>query len=184
MRRQMIVGSFLFLAAACDKSAQEEQAKAEQAQREANEQSGKAARAAEQKAAQAQGEADDKSARANEQAEREIAKAQAKANETIRNVHQDLLKDRNEFQVEVHKSVDQLDSRIDQLRVKAQKATAKARGDFEAAMKDVDDKRAAVASDLARLQGQTAESFDTFKTRVNKEIDDLKKSIDGAADTL
>jgi len=185
MRRHLIIGSWLLVAAAaCDKSAQDEQAKADQAQRAANEQSSNAARIAEQKGAQAQAEADDKSARANEQAAREGAKAQANANETIRNVHQDLLKDRNDFQVDVNKTVDGLDSRIDQLKVKSQKATPKVRADFDAAMKDVDAKRTVVGSDLGRLESQTAESFDGFKVRMNKEIDDLKKSIDVAHEKL
>src|SRR4051812_26541837 len=159
MKRALIVGSWLLLASGCEKSAQEQQNKAEQAQREANEKSAKAQNEAEQKAGQAQKE----------------------ANDTVRNVHEDLLKDRNDFQVQAHKTVDDVDGRIDSLKVKSQKASAKARNDFEAAMSDVEQKRAAVGADLSRLESQTAQSFDGFKARVNKEIDDLKKSVDTAS---
>jgi hypothetical protein len=183
-KRALMVGTWLLMAAACEKSVQEQQDKAEQAQREANEKTAKAQREAEQKIEKAQKEADKTIAKANQQADEESANQQAKANETVRNVHEDLLKDRNDFQVQAHKTVDDVDSKIDSLRTKAQKANTKARADFDAAMKDVEAKRAALAADLQRLENQSAQTFDAFKARVTKEIDEFKKAVDNASNKL
>jgi colicin import membrane protein len=173
MKRQLIVASWLLLAAGCEKSAEEQQTKATQAQREADEKAMKAGR-----------EATEKADKAQQEANQETAKAQAKANDTIRNAHEDLLKDRNDFQVEAHKALDDLDGRVDKLRAKAQKADAKARSNFDVAVRDVEAKRATVVADIQRLEAQTAESFDGFKARVNKELDEAKKSVDNAASKL
>jgi hypothetical protein len=68
--------------------------------------------------------------------------------------------------------------------VKAQKATAKAKTDFTDAMKVVDTKRAALDTDLRNLEKEGAQTFDSYRAKVDKEIDDLKKSIDVARQKL
>jgi hypothetical protein len=171
--------------AACDKSAQEEAQKADQAQREANDKAGAARREADDTVARAQKEADEKAAQANSQAAREIAKEQAKANDGIREANHELVKARNDFQVTVQKKANDLDAKIDDVKVKATKEpSSKAKSDFDAAMRDVEARRAALDSDLRAIGSQSVQTFDSYKAKVDKEIDELKKSIDTAKGKL
>jgi hypothetical protein len=186
MKRTMIVGAVasLLALAACEQSAKEQEIKAEQAQRQADDKAAKAQKEANEKAMKAQNEADEKAAQANAEARHDIAKGQAKANEEIRAANQDIVKARNDFQVTTQKEVNEIDNKIDDLKVKAQKSTAKAKTDFNDAMKVVDTKRAALDTDLRSIDTQAGQTFDSYRAKVDKEIDDLKKSIDVAKQKL
>jgi colicin import membrane protein len=187
MKRMMgtfIAGVSLLLAGGCERQVKEDQTKAEQAQQEANENTARAEREAAEKRAQAQREADEKAAKANAEARKESAEGQTKANETIREMQQDLVKARYDFQSYTQQTVNDLDHKIDKMRTDAQKASAKAQVAFEAAMKDVAAKRAALDTDLRSIGTQSAQSLDSFKAKVDKELDDLRKSIDAANDKL
>jgi cell division septum initiation protein DivIVA len=172
MNRHLILCAALALTA-CERSASEDQAKAQQAQKEADE-----------KTVKAQKEADEKTAKAQGEAVQVANKEQAKANDDIREATQDELKARNDFQVLTQKSVSEIDHKIDQVKVKAAKTTGKAKSDFEAAMRDVDSKHAMLDSDMKALPSQTALTLDSFKVKVNKAIDDLKKSVSTAEGKL
>ena len=78
----------------------------------------------------------------------------------------------------------EIDNKIDDLKVKAQKSDNKARADFNDAMRNVDSKRAALDSDLRNIDKEGAQSFDSYKVKVDKEIDDVKKAIDAARQKL
>jgi hypothetical protein len=134
--------------------------------------------------AKADQEANEKAARANTEARHDIAQGQAKANEKIREVNQDQAKAKSDFSAHVQKSASELDNKIDQMKVDVQTANAKARADFVAAMKDVDAKRAALDTAVRSIDDQPIQQFDAYKAKVNKELDDLKKSIDVARDKL
>jgi hypothetical protein len=184
MNRKLIICASLLLCAACDRSAKNEQSKAEQSQREADQIAARAEREAAEKTAKADKEANEKSAQANAEAQRDIAQGQAKANEKIREVNQDQVKAKNDFSAHVQKSASELDNKIDKMKVDAQTTNAKAKADFVAAMKDVDAKRAALDTDLRSINNQPIQQFDAYKAKVDKEIDELKKSIDVARDKL
>jgi hypothetical protein len=51
-------------------------------------------------------------------------------------------------------------------------------------MRVVDTKRAALDTELRNIEQQPGTSFDTYRAKVDKEIDDLKKSIDVARQKL
>src|SRR5262245_5826493 len=104
MNRKIIACASLLLLGACERSSQDDVTKAQESQRQANEQAAKAQREADEKTARAQKEVDDKIQRANDEARQEAAKSQANANEDIRSVNQDLLKKRNDLQTKVQKS--------------------------------------------------------------------------------
>jgi len=185
MKRQLILCSSLFLlAAACEQSVKDQEVKAEQAQRQADDKAVKAQREATEKTMKAQNEADDKTAQANAEARQDMAKGQAKANEEIRQANQDIVKQRNDYHVTTQKEVNEIDNKIDDLKVKAQKATPKGKTEFVDAMKMVDTKRAALDTDLRNIDTQVPQTFDSYRTKVDKEIDDLKKSIDVARQKL
>jgi len=190
MRKHWIVGASLLTLAACDKTATPQgqnteptRQNTEQSQREAVDKANRAQGEAREKALSAQGEANEKAAQAQAEANRDMAKEQAKANETIRSANQDVVKDRNDYQVRTQKSVNEIDNKIDQLKVKAQTAKPKAKDDFVAAMREVENKRAALDSDFRALRDQP-ESFDSLRAKLDREITDLKKSVDVAQGKL
>lgn len=171
----LICGSLLALAA-CDNANKSttpsEGTKTVETQREAND-----------KAVRAQNEANEKAAKAENEANRDMAKEQAKANETIRGANQDLLKDRNDYEVKTQKSVVDINNKIDQLKVKAQTAKPKAKDDFDMAMRDVDAKKATLDTDMRAMREQP-QSFDTLRAKVDREMADWKKSVDTAGSKL
>jgi hypothetical protein len=184
MKRGLIVCASLFALAACEQSVKEQGQKAEQAQRQADDKAAKAQKEADEKAVKAQNEADEKAVKANAEARHDMAKNQAKANEEIRQVNQDIVKQRSDYHVSTQKQVNEIDSKIDDLKVKAQKSTANVKTDFSDAMKVVDTKRSALDTDLRSLDSQAEPTFDSYRAKVDKEIDDLKKSIDVARQKL
>jgi hypothetical protein len=184
MNRKLIVCASLLLAVGCEHSAKENQSTAEQAQREADQNAARIEQQAAEKRAQAQREADEKAAKATAEARKDIAEGQTKANEDIREANQDIIKARADFHVRTQKSVNDLDHKIDSMKTDAQKAPPKAQADFVSAMRDVDTKRAALDTDLRSMDSQPIGQFDSVKAKVNKEIDDLKKSIDVAHEKL
>jgi membrane-bound lytic murein transglycosylase len=184
MKRQLILCTSLLLLPACENSVKDQELKAAQAQREADEKTAKAQREANEKVIKAQNEANEKTAQATAEANRDIAKEQAKANEEIREANQDIVKKRNDYQVRTQKEINEIDNKIDDLKVKAQKSDNKAKAEFSDAMRQVDTKRAALDSDLRNIDKQAGPTFDSYKAKVDKEIDDLKKSIDVARQKL
>jgi DNA repair exonuclease SbcCD ATPase subunit len=183
MKRQLILCTSLLVLGACDRSVKDQEVKAEQAQRQADDKAAKSQKEANDKTMRAQNEADEKAAQANSEARHDMAKGQAKANEEIRSANQDIVKQRNDYHVTVQKEVSEIDNKIDDLKVKAQKATAP-KADFTDAMRTVDTKRAALDSDLRTLDIQVPQTFDSYRAKVDKEVDDLKKSIDVARQKL
>jgi cell division septum initiation protein DivIVA len=164
MNRHLILCAALALTA-CERSASEDQAKAQQAQKEADEKAAKAQKEADEKTAKAQKEADEKAAKAQGEATQVANKEQAKANDDIRQVNQDVLKARNDFQTQTQKLVSEIDHKIDQIKVKAEKTPPKAKSDFDAAMRDVASKRAMLDSDIKVLPPD-AQTLDSFKVKV------------------
>jgi colicin import membrane protein len=195
MKRQLILCTSLLLFPACENSAKDTEQKAQlsqreadekaaRAQKEANDRAVKAQNEANEKAAKAQNEADEKIMKANDEARHDMAKGQAKANEEIRSANQDIVKQRNDYHATMQKEVNEIDNKIDDLKVKAQKAAPKPKAEFHDAMKVVDTKRAALDTDLRNIDTQAPQAFDSYRAKVDKEIDDLKKSIDVARQKL
>jgi chromosome segregation ATPase len=184
MKRQLILCTSLFLLLpACENSAKDHEVKAAQAQREADETAIKAQREANEKTLKAHNEANEKTAEANAEARQDMAKGQAKANEEIRAANQDIVKQRNDYHVSTQKEINDIDNKIDDLKVKAQKST-KPKVEVVEALKVVDTKRAALDTDLRNLDTQVPQTFDSYRSKVDKQIDELKKSIDVARDKL
>jgi len=185
MKRQLILcTSLLLVLGACENSVKEQELKAEQAQHQADDKSAKAQKEANERTMKAQNEADEKAAQANAEARHDMAKGQANANEEIRQANQDIVKQRSDFHASMQKEVNEIDNKIDDLKVKAQKDTAKPKTDFNDAMRVVDTKRAALDSDLRTLEIQVPQTFDSYRAKLGKEVDDLKKSIDVARQKL
>jgi hypothetical protein len=172
------------LLASCNQFGADQKAKAEQAQQEANQKIEKANIEAQQKAQAAQKDADEKIAKANAKAQEEASKNQLAANQEVRKANDETLKTRNDYQVETSRSVNELDNKLDGLKMKAQTSLPKARARFEGLMPKVTAQRATVSEDLANLPRQTEQSFTSFKTKTDKDISDLRKTVDEVAMNL
>ena len=185
MRRNLIVCiASISLLASCNQSGEDQKAKAEQAQQEANQKIGQANIEVQQKAQAAQKEANEKIAQANAKAQEEASKAQLAANQDIRKTNDETLKMRNEYEVETSKSVNQIDNKLDGLKVKAQTSQPKMKARFQGAMPNVEVLRATVKEDLANIPSQTAQTFTSFKAKTDKDISDLRKTVDEIAMNL
>jgi hypothetical protein len=145
----------------------------DEAQREA----AKTAATETQKANQAVVGADKKIAEAQQEARHDNAEVQAKANEKIRAANIDVMGDKAEVRVWGQKLIDSLNAKIDDARVKAQKATAKTQAAFEVGMKDVQSKRDTLTTELASIQSQAADKVTAFKARLEAEVDRLKTRV-------
>ena len=177
------IASFSLLVS-CTPSAEEQKAKADQAQQVANAKILQANNEAQQKSQAAQKEADEKIAQANTKTQEEASKAQLTANQNIRQANDDSLKLRDDYQVETNKAVSQLDNKVDGLKVKAQASQPKAKARFDSMMPKVVAQRSTVGADLSSLTNQTAQSFTSYKTKTDHDISDLKKAVEAVATNL
>ncbi len=155
MHRAVIL-SILFAAAplgvACEKTGADEQAKANQAQEQANRDIG----------------------RANAQA----TEAQRSADEKIAAAQADFLKLRDDYRVSSTSNLDSIDKQIADLDAKA--AGSPNRAKLRAALPAIHAQRDAYASDLHSVDGANAATFDAVKARLDKEWSDLKSAVDDA----
>jgi len=169
---------------ACNRSTEDEQAKAAAAQNNANGEIGKVDTEARTKADEAQKKADDKVAQAIDTANEQSAKAQTAANETIRDANEKMLASRNDLREWAQKRLNSIDNDIDKSKTKAQKADGTAKANFERALQDVETHRRDVQADLAQLDSQASSGLKDYRTRLEKAFDDFKDSVDRMDKTL
>jgi len=185
MQIKLLVVTFavatLPILASCNRSAESEAAKAQQAQVEANAKVAKALVEGQVTADAAQRDANEKIAQANAKAQKDAAQAQLVANQDIRAANDGSLKLRNDYQVATSTSLSKIDNRIDSLKLKAQAAKPTAKAQFESLLPKVVAQRATVTDDLSVLGNQTALTLSSYKARTDKDIDQLKKVVEEAA---
>jgi len=158
MKRHLILGSAGFLllaAAACNQSPAREQEEARKAQQRADEKSGQFRMQAEEKSAEQQANANDKA--------REAARA--------------LEVTRNDYRHSAQSDLDSLTKDIDDLKVKAEKATGKTRLDIERGLSDLNARRDAVDAQIRSIDATSADQIETVKARVDDQIAQLRKSV-------
>lgn len=158
MKRHLISGSagFLLLAAmACNQSPAHEQEEARNAQQRA----------------------DEKSGQFRMQAEEKSAEQQAVANEKAREAARALETAKNDYRHKAQSDLDSLTKDIDDLRVKAEKATGKTRQDLEHGLADLTARRDAVDAQIRSIEAASADQIETVKARVDDQIAALRKSV-------
>jgi len=157
MMRHLISGSagFLLLAAACNQSPAREQEEARNAQQRADEKSGQFRMQAEEKSAEQQAVANDKS----RQAARTLDVA------------------KNDYRHQAQSDLDSLTKDIDDLKVKAEKATGKTRQDIERGLADLTARRDAVDAQIRSIDSASADQIETVKARVDDQIAQLRQSV-------
>lgn len=162
MRASMFVSAGLALTlavAACDKSASDEQ----------------------QKANAAQAEADKKIAEAKKEAAEKSNNAQAEADKKIATAEGDFGKRREDYRHKIQADLVDLDKKIDQLEAKSKTATGKAKIDLDLNLAQIRARRASFAADLKSIESATAVQWDDTKARVDKDWSELKTLVDKSA---
>jgi len=154
----VIMGVLLLSAGIGCNTAANEQAKAEQAQREANE-----------KTAEANREANDKIIRAQAEADRKAADAQAR-----------FFKMREDYRHDIATKLVSLDQKISDAEAKSRTAAGKAKTDLDARIKQIHAEREVFGNDFKGLTAETASTWDKATERLNKEWDHLKDLVDHA----
>lgn len=150
-----LVAAALPLANACDKSGADVQARANEAQEQANREIG----------------------RANAQA----SEAQEEANRKIAGAQADFVTTREEYRHKVQTDLDALDQDIAALDSRAQTGSAKAKTDLQAKLPSIHAQRDAFLKDFRAIDRASATTFDDFKARLDKEWSDLKSAVDKAS---
>jgi hypothetical protein len=159
----MVLGFLLASSlAACSHSPAEADTEANEAQRRAGE-----------AAAEARREAGDK-----------VAKAQAKADAEARRAEEILVQARDEVRTGVQRDLDAVAIKVDDLAARVAKTTGRHRSELDAALKDIDGRRAALRQDLARLDAATAQELEAMKASLAGELADLKKAVEDTRSRL
>src|SRR5206468_12543614 len=110
----------------------------------------------EKEAREAQLRADEEAAKARAQAEQTAAKAQANANDQAREADRIPMEKKSDFRASKQKELDDLNSRIDQVRAKVTTAKNDVKTSVDAALAEATQRRAAVEAELRSLDAAVA----------------------------
>lgn len=181
---------------ACNRTPAEQQEKAVEAQNEANGKINDATREANEKVAEVRKDVNEKTAdarkdydkvvadgnekveEAKQDAREKAATAQADANEKIRDANRNIVAQDDKLRAWGQEKIDGLNNRIDETRVKAEKAKPDVKAEVEKGLADVQQKRDALVTEFASLDTKNEKTVDKFKDRVDTEIGRLKDRVD------
>jgi cell division septum initiation protein DivIVA len=138
------------------------------------------ARDQQEKADKAQAEANEKIADANRQADDKINEAQAKADEKTAEAQADFTKLRENFRHEVNTKLADLDKKIAEVEAKARTYTAQKKAEIDTKLSDIRASRDAFVNEYRGLETVTALTWDDYRKRVDKSLDDLEAKVDRA----
>jgi len=171
------LGSVVALAACNQNNPQAEEERARAAQAQADESIAKAQAEAQKKIDEARKEANQDTREALNEANHETAEAQKNANEKIRGANENVLEKKNDIKEWANKKLGEIDTRIDESKTRAQKATPTVKEKFERALEDVDAKRDTVRGRIASLDAQGASALDDVKNRLDKDFSEFQTSV-------
>lgn len=183
-------------AGACNRTPADQQQQAVEAQNQANQKITEANRDATEKTAEVRKDVNEKTAEARKDYDKTVAdgnekiaeakqdaretaaNAQAKANEKIRDANRGVVAADDKLRTWGQEKIDGLNNRIDETRVKAEKAKPEVKAEVEKGLADVQAKRDALVTEFASLDTKSEKTVDKFKDRVDNEIDKLKDRVD------
>ncbi len=149
-------------AVACDKTAQQDQDKVNQAQQTAN----------------------DKISAAQTEAQTKITSAQLTANHDIASANADFLKMRESYRHDVQTNLIDTDTKIQLLDDKERTLTAQKKSAMDSSLADISAKRSVFVTDINALDQATTTTWDSAKATTDKAWTDLKAAVDKATPTL
>jgi hypothetical protein len=163
MIRNVLVSTCAVLAlsavTACQNKADRDLAKAEEAQREANE-----------KASTAQQEANKKIDEAHRQANENMQKAQSKAAEEMNAAVASFNKDRGDYREKVQKEIDQVDKTLSDARAKDAKATPKEKAELQATTRDCQARRELLVADIRSIDTSTKDGWSIVRVNLDRDL--------------
>jgi septal ring factor EnvC (AmiA/AmiB activator) len=86
-------------------------------------------------------------------------------------------KDRVEFQQDVEKRIDELDSEISDLKQRVEAQGEDTRNDLEARLDDLEDERKELEGQVDRLRNASDEEWQEIKGDIGSALDDLEERI-------
>jgi regulator of protease activity HflC (stomatin/prohibitin superfamily) len=128
----------------------------------------------------AQAEANDKSGAAMKEATDKVNTAQAEADEKIAAAQADFMKLREDYRHTTTNNLVDLDHKVADLATKASQSTGNQKVNLDANLKVIHASRDAFGRDYQSLDAAAASTWDSAKTRLDKEWSDLKALVDKA----
>jgi len=186
-------------AAACEKSVQEQRTEALEAQRAANETAAEAANERQKEVAEANREAAKDISEARREAREQslnavkdeiekTAGAQANANEEAREAANTSNRDRMEVTKDVESRLNKVDEKSRDLHADMDKETTQGKADFPASARSdlaaVDRESTSIRAELQSWQGNTTQSAEQFRSRIEQRLDQLEKNLERVDDAL
>lgn len=147
---------------ACDKSAQQDQDKVNQAQ----------------------ATADQKIQTAQDKAATTITNATVEADKKIADANADFMKMRESYRHDEQTNLIDVDGKIEKLNLKEHTATGTAKTTIDNGLNDVQAKRTAFLATMQNVESATAATWDDAKAKNDKAWTDLKNAVDKASPTL
>ncbi len=147
---------------ACDKTAQQDQDKVNQAQATANE----------------------KVQNAQDKASTTITNATVEADKKIAEANADFMKTRESYRHDQETSLIDLDKNVDKLNAKEHTAKGSAKTTIDNGLTDIQAKRTAYVAAMQNVESATATTWDDAKAKADKAWTDLKNAVDKASPTL
>ena len=104
------------------------------------------------------------------------------AHEAMGSAKQYSLQQKETFQQAVREELLHIQRRINDLKVKSDKASGKARGKIQRSIRDLERKKDVAAHNLSKLKGAGSETWGMVRSSMNKAMGELKKSYQHAID--
>jgi hypothetical protein len=136
------------------------------------------------KADQAQRDAVQKTDQAQREAKEQSARARANAQQEQQSANDSLEKARAEYRDKTRSELGDVDAKIADLEARQSKATGKARTDVVAALDDLRQKRELLRIDLQRIDTTTAAAWDQLKSKVDADVEAVKKARKAAPEKI
>jgi len=134
-----------------------------------------------EKASNAQAKANEKIIEANQEADKKANEAQADADKKIAEAQANFLKLREDYRHETTEKLVDLDRKIADLEAKSKTSTGKKKAELAAQLEQIRTQREAFTNDWKTIETASATTWDSTKSRLDKEWRDLKALVDRAA---
>jgi uncharacterized protein (DUF3084 family) len=138
------------------------------------------ARDQQEKVNKAQADANEKIAAANQQADQKINEAQAEADKKTADAQATFAKLREDFRHDVNTKLADLDKKIAELDAKLKTEKAQKKAELETKLGDIRASREAFVRDYQGIDSVSALTWDDYKKRVDKSLNDLETKVDRA----
>jgi septal ring factor EnvC (AmiA/AmiB activator) len=114
-------------------------------------------------------------------AERQREEVARETKETIQEAKQAVTVSKTEFKQEVETQLNALERDIDQLEAKAAEVAEENRGEFNAMINELNEKKAAANGQLEQLESASADAWEEVKSGVAEAVNELQNTYDRAA---